>query len=199
MLVLEPGQIKRIEDKIALAEIKDNSLTVDLMDHVCCMIEERLESGNDFEHAESEVFKEMGILQMQAIEQETQLLTQNKITMKKRTKVIGIVAFVIMIIGLTFKLLHLPGAAIMWGIGILSMVFGFFLMIFVERFNYQKSNRYRLREFIGYLGSASLLMGIGFGLLKWPLAVWLAESGGILLLIYFIINTTSATHTTDMQ
>ena len=49
MQLLDPNNIKKIEDRIASAEIADSSLSVDLVDHICCMIEERLDLGVSIE------------------------------------------------------------------------------------------------------------------------------------------------------
>lgn len=188
MLVLEPNQIKSIESKIAKAELKNGSLSIDLIDHVCCMVEERLELGTDFESAENEVFKEIGILQIQAIEQETNLLTQNKITMKKRTIIIGLIALLLMVAGFFMKQFHIVGAGVTWGIGVLLSVFGFVLFLTMDRFSYNKTTLERVNGIIGFLGAGSFLLGLGFNVLKLPLSFILMWSGALVLLIYYILN-----------
>ena len=192
MPLLDDIELKKIEDKLALAEISHESLSVDLVDHICCMIEERLDLGFSIDKAEAEVFKEMGAVQLKSIEIETQKLTQNKFIMKKRTKIIGWVALIITLTGLIFKLLHLQGAGVLWGVGILTFAFGFFLMILVDRFSYEKDTKRRIVTAIGYVGAAALLIGIGLALLRWfPISTYLAEGGGILLLVYFVITNTT--------
>ncbi|MEN8248969.1 MAG: hypothetical protein ABFS32_08555 [Bacteroidota bacterium] len=199
MYVLEQQEIEKITDRITLARVENNSLSIDLVDHICCMVEERVELGMKLNQAEDEVFREMGEVQLKAIEIETKKLTQNKFIMKKRTKIIGFIALVLVLLGFTMKMFHLQGAGITWGVGILFMAFGFFLMLFIDRFSYEKSNYYRITQVIGYLGAASLIVGLGFVLLRWPIAVFLVEGGGILLLIYFILNNTKISHATDPQ
>lgn len=188
MLVLEPTQVKSIETKMASVGLKNNSLSIDLMDHVCCMIEERLELGTEFQQAEKEVFSEMGILHMQAIEQETQLLTQNKITMKKRTIIIGLVSLVLMGAGFTMKQFHLMGAGITWGVGVLTAAIGFTLFMTIDRFSYEKTILERVNGIIGFLGAAAFIIGVGFNVLRMPLSFLLIWSGGIVLLVHYIIN-----------
>ena len=171
-----------------MAEVHNASLSVDLVDHICCMVEERVELGMKLEKAENEVFKEMGEVQLKAIDLETKILTQNKLTMKKRTKIIGFIAFILLITGFTLKMFHLPGAGVIWGIGVLTAAFGFFLFSLIDRFSYEKSSLMKTVTIIGYIGSVLLIVGLGLVLLKWPVAVYLAESGSVLLLIYFILN-----------
>ena len=191
MQLLDSVEIKKIEQKLAAAEISNDSLSVDLVDHICCMIEERLNLGFSLDKAEEEVFKEMGEVQLKSIDLETQRLTQNKFIMKKRTKIVGLVALSVMLAGFIFKMFHLLGAGVLWGSGILIGTFGFFLMVLLDRFSYEKNSSRKLFAIIGYIGSSGVLMGIGFALLNWPIAKYLAMGGGLLLIVYFIITSSS--------
>jgi len=188
MYVLSQQELNKVKERVTLAEVHNASLTVDLVDHICCMVEERVELGMKLETAENEVFKKMGEVQLKAIDIETKILTQNKFTMKKRTKIIGFIAFILLITGFTFKMFHLPGAGVIWGTGVLTAAFGFFLFSLIDRFSYEKSNLMKTATIIGYIGSVLLILGLGLVLLKWPIAVYLAESGSVVLLIYFILN-----------
>jgi len=189
MYILDQEEIFKIENRIINAEVENPSLNIDLVDHICCMVEERVELGMNLKQAEEEVFKEMGEVQLKAIGIETKLLTQNKFTMKKRTKIIGLVALALAATGFIFKMLHLPGAGVLWGTGILIGAFGFFLMVLVDRFSYEKNGAKRIIVLIGYLGSAFLLLGIGLAFLHWfPISTYLAEGGGLLLLAYFVLT-----------
>ena len=71
-------------------------------------------------------------------------------------------------------------------------------MLLIDRFSYEKDSRRRLVTLIGYLGAAALIVGMGLTLLRWyPISIYLAEGGGLLLLIYFVItNSTSNSHDT---
>ena len=197
MYVLNQQELNKVKARVTLAEVNNASLSVDLVDHICCMVEERVELGMKLEIAENEVFKEMGEVRLKAIDIETKILTQNKFTMKKRTKIIGFIAFILLITGFTFKMFHLPGAAIIWGTGVLTAAFGFFLFSLIDRFSYEKSSLMKITTIIGYIGSALLIVGLGLVLLKWPVAVYLAESGSVLLLAYFILNNAISRNVTD--
>lgn len=188
MQVLAADQIKHIEDRLAHASLTNKSLTIDILDHICCMIEDRLELGTDYNQAEKEVFSQMGVLQIQAIEQETNILTQNKLIMKKRTKIIGLTALALMLAGFTMKQLHLMGAGVTWGVGVLTAVFGFALFLTVDRFKYEASSKGKLVSIIGYLGAASFLLGLGLKVLHWPIATDAMISGGLVLLIHFLMS-----------
>ncbi len=188
MYVLGVDQIENIKERIAFASLKDASLSIDILDHICCMIEERLELGFDYTKAEKEVFNQMGVLQIQAIEQETILLTQNKITMKKRTKIIGLVAMVLMALGFSLKMLHIPGAAVTWAVGVIVAVFGFAILMVVDQFSYEKTARGRMKAIVGFLGVAFFIAGIGSKVLHLPGAFAAATLGAGLLLVYYILS-----------
>ncbi len=188
MQLLADEQIKHIEERLALASLTNTSLSIDILDHICCMIEERLDLGWDYIKAEKEVFNQMGVLQIQAIEQETNMLTQNKLIMKKRTKIIGLVAIVLLATGFIMKTMHLQFAGITWGVGVLTAVFGFALFLTVDRFGYEASLKGKVASIIGYLGSAFFILGFGFKLLRWPFATNAMVIGGLVLLVYFIMN-----------
>ena len=188
MQLLAANQIKQIEDRIEEASLKNRSLAIDIVDHICCMIEERLDLGWEYTKAEKEVFDQMGVLQIQAIEQETNIITQNKLIMKKRTKIIGVVAIVLMVTGFSMKMMHIVGAGITWGVGVLTAVFGFALFLTVDRFAYEQTSNGKIKSIIGFLGSASLILGSGFKLLHQPAANSMVAIGGVILLIYYIIS-----------
>jgi hypothetical protein len=188
MYLLSQQELEKIKNRVAIAQVDNPSLTIDLVDHICCMIEERVGYGINLRIAEDEVLKELGEVQLKAIGIETKLLTQNKFTMKKRTKIIGLVAIILMFAGFAMKMLHLQGAGVTWGVGVLTAVFGFTLFLTLDKFSYEKSSLGKINSVLGYLGAAAYLMGIGFNVLKFPLSYILMGAGGLILLVYYFIN-----------
>jgi len=188
MQLLAEDQIRHIEDRLSEASLTNASLSIDILDHICCMIEDRLDLGWEYTKAEKEVFSQMGVLQLQAIEQETNILTQNKIAMKKRTIIIGVVAIVLMAVGFIMKVNHLQGAAFLWSIGILDMAFGFGIFLTMDRFSYEKTSAGKINSIIGFLGVASFVVGFGFKLLNWPFATNAMIIGGFVLVIHYVLS-----------
>ena len=193
MQVLADNQVKHIEDRLSKASLTNASLSIDILDHICCMIEDRLDLGLDYSKAEKEAFTEMGVLQIQAIEQEIKMLTQNTLIMKKRTKIIGLVAIFLMASGFIMKTLHLAGAGVTWGVGVLTAVFGFALFLTVDRFSYEKSSIGKLNGIIGFLGAGSFVLSTGFKLLHQPGAHYMIAIGGVVLLVYYVISNLVST------
>ena len=124
---------------------------------------------------------------------ESQKLTQNKFIMKKRTKIIGYIAAGLIISGSLMKILHLMGANIVFGFGVLLAVFGYTLLLTYDRFSYQKSAIAKLNGVIGYLGAGSYLLGFGLNFLNYPISNILMGAGGFALLVYFFVNNRETT------
>ena len=84
------------------------------------------------------------------------------------------------------------GAGIIWGAGVLTLVFGFVLFLTLDRFSYEKSPSRRVNGLIGFLGSGSVLLGFGLKLLHWPIANHAIAVGAAILFVYFVINNSQA-------
>lgn len=194
MYSLEVEHVKRLEEKLAEASMNDPSLSVDILDHLCCMVEEKIDTGFNYPEAEKAAFTELGIMQIQAIEAETKKLTRNHITMKKRTKIIGFISVGLMITGFLMKQLHLMGANLIWMIGVFATVFGFTLFLTVDRFSYDKSAKEIMLNILGFIGAGAFLIGFGMRFLSWPGAGDSMIIGGSVLCIHFLINNIFLRH-----
>src|ERR1700752_4525564 len=78
MYRLSEEQIEFIRTDIKARGIEMESLQDDLLDHVCCIIEERLEENGDFEKFYSSVIKTFYKTELKEIETETIDLLTNK-------------------------------------------------------------------------------------------------------------------------
>jgi|GEM_PF-4235724 len=108
--------------------------------------------------------------------------------MKKRTKFIGGLTLILLLAGYLMKLTHLQGADMMWSLGIFIGAFAFTWFSFMDRLSYEKTMSFKMRGFIGFLGSCLTLLGLGLKVLNWSLANHFIAIGAFLLLIYFIVN-----------
>ena len=57
MSKLSENQIKSIADRLAESNIESRKLIEDLTDHICCLIEDDLKTGNNIEEAEKRAFE----------------------------------------------------------------------------------------------------------------------------------------------
>ena len=115
-------------DQISL-DIEKQGLTYtplqnELLDHVCCQIEILMETGMTFNEAYRKVRTEMGKKRVRQIQHETLSLISKKYRRMKRTmNVLGVIAPLLLFIGLTFKLFHWPGAGILITLVLFSFCF----------------------------------------------------------------------------
>ncbi len=186
-MYLSKEQIKQIENRVRASEVEEGSLFVDIVDHMCCSIEERMDNGNSFEQALREVFEIFDRKHIEDIKIATLSLTQNKFIMKKRTTIIGGIAVATILAGVLFKQLHLMGADIVFGFGILLLCFGFFLSLMLDKVTILTNNTLKLASILGFLGVSAVILGTGLTFLRFPIAPYLIGFGSIFLVLYYLI------------
>ncbi len=138
-MTLSEAQINIIRQELELNGITISSLKDDLIDHLCCDIEQKVDNGKDFMAALDESLRELAPRGLHGIQHETILLLNPKmILMKKLTYVIGLISSMMMAIGWIMSLLNLPGAGNLatWGLG----TYGFmsFVLLFLPLFAFSK-------------------------------------------------------------
>jgi len=121
------------------ADIQDKGITMpeladSLTDHICCAIEEGIDT--DFNTAYTNALVAFGQVELASIQDETiYLLTYKKqIIMKKLMFILAYVAIVLCGTGILFKIQHWPGANMMTTLGILLLNFGYLPLYFHDRY-----------------------------------------------------------------
>ncbi|MBE0668032.1 MAG: hypothetical protein IH593_10240, partial [Bacteroidales bacterium] len=98
-------------DKQGLTYIQ---LQKELLDHLCCDIEARMDEGTEFLKAFEEVRKRLENDRIQKIQEETLLLINQKYRMmKKFMYILGTIAPTLLIVGAVLKMNHWPGASVL--------------------------------------------------------------------------------------
>jgi hypothetical protein len=121
-------------DKISL-EIDHQGLTYtllknELLDHICCNIEEEMENGMPFNEAYRKVKQQMGSRRIRQIQDETLYLINKKYRKMKKTMYgLGIAIPILIGVAVLFKLQHWPGANVVFSLALFSMAI-LFLPIF---------------------------------------------------------------------
>ena len=131
---LTAEQIDLIRQDIEEKGITMTDLADSLLDHLCCAVESEL--GSDFPDAYARALSAFGKEGLNTVQQQTiSLLTLKKeLTMKKTMYLLGYIAALLSTTGLLFKLMHWPGAAPMFIIGIILLNLGFLPMYFYDRY-----------------------------------------------------------------
>ena len=126
MYTLSKCQVQQIADDFENARITFSHLADDLIDHICCEVENEMYEGKSFDEAYEIVKQQTGIKTLQKIQENTQyLIDKNYRIMKMTMKITGNVSLALLALATLMKILHLPGASILLLLGfvILGLVF----------------------------------------------------------------------------
>ncbi len=193
MYLLSEHQIDFILNDIRRNGVELEDLQYNLLDHVCCIIEQELEENGDFEQFYHSTIRKFYKERLQELEEETQsLLTfKNYYTMKKLMIGSGIVSAVLLSFGILFKFNYWPGASFLLLSGILSLSLIFLPLFFTLKIKEEKQTRDKVLIGLSSLASIAICLAILFRIMHWPLAnaLGLAAVGIMALLflpIYFI-------------
>jgi hypothetical protein len=159
----------------------------DMLDHVCCMVEERMDAGSDFESSYNNVLDSIGEKRLPEIQHQTLLNLDKKFQrMKNFTYIFGLSSAILTILGSFFKRMHWPGAGIMITVGLVLIVLVFLPLYFISNHREQVEKKNPVYAIVGYLTIALLLAAATFKIQHWPGAGWLIYSSIGFILIGFI-------------
>ncbi len=174
------------------ADLESRGLTYerlidDMLDHVCCMVEEQMVEGEDFESSYNQVLDSIGEKRLPEIQHQTLLNLDKKFQrMKNFTYIFGLSSAILTILGSFFKRMHWPGAGIMITVGMVLIVFVFLPLYFITNHREQVERKNPVYAIVGYLTIALLLAGATFKIQHWPGAGYLLYSSIGFILIGFI-------------
>ena len=173
------------------ADIRKRGIYLDdlhnnLLDHVCCIIENEMQEEQDFQTFYSDVIQRFFQKELSEIEDETFLLVtfKNYHTMKKITTTSGIAAAVLMSAGILFKFMHWPGAGIFLVLGIALTSLVFMPLLFIFRSKTSTTSRDKLLLGSGVSLGIVLSLHILFKVMHWPGANMLINIINVALLIF---------------
>jgi hypothetical protein len=194
MYPLTDQQIDFILRDIKARGVEMEDLQLNLLDHLCCIIEQELEPGGDFESFYKKTIPRFFKKELKEIEEETRYLLTFKhyYAMKKTMIITGTASVAAFITGSLFKVMHWPGAGILLvlGMGITSL---FFLpLLFILKTRDKSSPREKLIIGIGSLIGILLCLATLFTVQHWPGGsngvLWLSAIGlavFVLIPVYF--------------
>jgi hypothetical protein len=112
MYCITDEQIDYILDDIRRRGIETEDLQYNLLDHICCIIEQEFKENDDFERFYQRIIPKFYKKELREIEEETiNLLTfKNYYTMKKLMMLSGTFSVIAFIVGSFFKIMYWPGA-----------------------------------------------------------------------------------------
>ncbi len=178
---------ERIKADLVSRGLTYERLIDDMLDHVCCMVEEQMVEGEDFESSYNQVLDSIGEKRLPEIQHQTLLNLDKKFQrMKNFTYIFGLSSAILTILGSFFKRMHWPGAGIMITVGMVLIVFVFLPLYFITNHREQVERKNPVYAIVGYLTIALLLAGATFKIQHWPGAGYLLYSSIGFILIGFI-------------
>lgn len=187
MDLLNDEQIDQINDILVNQGVNYEGLRNDLLDHICCMIEDEMQEGLSFSTGLDKALEEFGLENFKLIQESTMYMLNKKLNkMKKFTSIIGLIASLLVIAGVVFKINHILGAGVLLVLG-LSIVSLVVLPLLAYLNIVAKEDKQTLIvSSIGYLAGMFLCLGGLFKIMHWPMAMVIFWIGAALLLLVFM-------------
>jgi hypothetical protein len=177
----------RIRSDLLRLGLSYDRLMDDMLDHVCCMVEEFMEQGKDFESSYHQVLDSIGEKSIPEVQHQTLLNLDKKFQrMKNFTYLFGLSSAIITIVGSLFKRMHWPGAGVLITVGMMLIVFVFLPLYFITNHREQTERKNPVYAIVGYLTIAFLLAAAVFKIMHWPGAGYLVYGSIGFILIGFI-------------
>lgn len=172
MYYLEEKQIVEISNKLREEEINYSHLFDDLLDHVCCDVERYMQTGAKYSEAKNKVYQEIGLNGLREIQEATIFYVKfNLLLMKKVMKVMGLIGAPLLFIGLLFKLMHWPGANMLFALGNVLLITGFFPLALLS-VRKELKLRFLSKDFliylVGFLTIVETCIALLFSHMHWP-------------------------------
>ena len=187
MAELNHKQVNIINDLVVNHGVHYNELKYDIVDHLCCMVEQKMDSGIDFRKSLSLSTKEFGIQTLPEIQEATLYLITLKLRkMKRATGILGIISSALIMAGVAFKINHFPGAGIMLVVGLVLVSLLVLPLFAYMEMSKQNSQLQKITSFAGIISGALISIGTLFKIMNWPGAMILLTTGMLLMAIVFI-------------
>lgn len=168
-------QIDFILDNIKANGVTIEDLQYNLLDHICCIVENEMAEDEDFYKFYGTIMPRFFKNELKEIEQETNnLLTfKNYYAMKNTLKISGIISSILTIFGAVFKVMHWPGAGMLIVLGGLSFSLIFLPLMIVLKFKDEESKISKWVFSFGFLLAMGAATGTIFKIMHWPYANFL--------------------------
>ncbi|HEX6227379.1 MAG TPA: hypothetical protein VFZ52_23340 [Chryseolinea sp.] len=159
---LSKEHIEIIRDRIAQSDITMKTLRDDVLDHLCCAVEQKIQAGKSFDSAFQEAFQELAPKGLDEIQRKTfYLLNSPKIIfMKKVIYSTGLICAIAISLGWLFTILRWPGGYYLFNAGFLAFLWVFVPMLTVDwyRAKVRTKGSEKIRIVIGT--AASFIVGL---------------------------------------
>ncbi len=170
MYRLSEPQIDYILDDIRRNGIETEDLQLNLLDHICCILERELKDDDDFERLYQQTVKQFFKNELREIEEETiNLLTfKNYYAMKKLMIVAGAISAAAFVLGSFFKIMFWPGAAVLLCLAMLMFALVFMPLMAVLKVKEKGAADEKFVASAGALVAILFCLATMFKVQHWP-------------------------------
>ena len=168
---LTEEQIIFIKKTLSDEGIQNESLTDDVLDHICCVVEVLLKRGKTFDEALNEAINDLAPNGLKDLEIQTRYLLNSKriIIMKKLMFSAGFIGALLISIGSLFKIMHWPMANVMVISGMIAFLLLFVPLFALDRYKVQASKAMsaKVKISIGFISTFLIGLSVVFKLMHW--------------------------------
>lgn len=188
MVSVSAKQIDFILDDIEAHGIKTEDLKDNLLDHICCIVENEMNTKDDFYEFYERILPRFFTDELREIQEETdKLLTFKDYYAMKNTLVkSGLISTALTLLGVLFKIMHWPGASIMLVLGVAIFGLLFIPLMIVLKF---KDEEKPIDKWVLSMGLALGMVasiGVLFKIMHWPFASILIISSLSAFILIFV-------------
>lgn len=187
MAELSLQDINRITRDVRKENIIFPHLSDELIDHLCCDVEEQMAGGLDFQDAYRKVKEKMGYRRLREIQEETLYAVDTKYRkMKKTMKISAIAGTILLGFAALFKIMHWPGAGIMLTLGAFILAFVFMPSALTVLWKETRSRKRLFLYISAFAASMLFILGVVAKVQHWPLAGLILLLAVLTMILAFI-------------
>jgi hypothetical protein len=170
MYCITDQQVDYILNDIRRNGVEMEDLQLNLLDHVCCIIEQNLKEDDDFELFYRSTITQFYKKELREIEEETinLLMFKNYYSMKKFMFFSGALSAVAFIIGSFLKIMYWQGASLFLVLGFVTIAFVFLPILFVLKTKETNATRDKLIMGVGTFVGILYCLAMLFKVQHWP-------------------------------
>ncbi|MHC1704284.1 MAG: hypothetical protein AB9846_10285 [Tenuifilaceae bacterium] len=187
MQLLDKKQVEIIVADVEKARVTFSHLADELIDHICCEVENLMNQGKSFDEAYEFMKQQTGIKVLQKIQENTHyLIDKNYRIMKMAMKITGSASLVILSVGTVMKLVHWQGASTLLLFGFLVLCLVFFPSAIYTNYKDQKIKGSVLLHLSILIGGILFMAGVLFKVLHLKGAAAMLFVGWVFILFVFL-------------
>ena len=163
--------IDQISNDIRKQEITFPHLADELIDHICCDVENEMKNGLSFHDAYLAVKEKIGHRRLKEIQEETLYAVDTKYRQMKSTMKISAIAGTVMLgFAALFKIMHWPGAGILLTLGAFTLAFVFMPSALTVLWKETHSGKRLFLYISAFITAMLFIIGVASKIQHWPLA-----------------------------